>query len=102
MHVAIAGAGIAGLTLAWALVRRGVSVEVIDQGPIPNPLASSFDEHRVIRHAYGPFKGYGRMMPAAFAAWDRLWADLGARHFVETGSIFTFRGTMRGCAPRRR
>lgn len=92
MKVAVIGAGIAGLTLAWALVRRGVRVEVLDQGPIPNPTSSSFDEHRVMRQAYGPLKGYGRLMPAAYAAWDRLWADLGSYHFVETGSIFTFRG----------
>ncbi|WP_075215849.1 FAD-dependent oxidoreductase [Mongoliimonas terrestris] len=91
-HVIVVGAGIGGLSVAWALARRGARVEVVDQGPIPNPLSSSHDEHRIIRHAYGFLSGYGRLAGAAYAAWETLWADIGRRHFVETGSIFTFRG----------
>jgi glycine/D-amino acid oxidase-like deaminating enzyme len=54
-----------------------VARPVLDQGPIPNPVASSVDEHRIIRHAYGAMHGYARLMPEAFAAWRRLWDDLG-------------------------
>jgi sarcosine oxidase/sarcosine oxidase subunit beta len=75
--VVIVGAGIMGLCSAWALARSGHDVTVLDQGPIPNPAASSVDEHRIIRHAYGAMHGYARLMPEAFAAWRRLWDDLG-------------------------
>jgi glycine/D-amino acid oxidase-like deaminating enzyme len=75
--VVIVGAGIMGLCSAWALSRRGHVVTMIEQGPIPNPLGSSYDEHRIIRHAYGAMHGYARLMPDAFAAWHLLWTDLG-------------------------
>jgi glycine/D-amino acid oxidase-like deaminating enzyme len=78
--VLVVGAGIAGLSTAWALTRRGFSVEVFEQGPIPNPKASSYDEHRITRHAYGSMSGYARLMPGAFASYERMFADIGTRH----------------------
>ena len=80
-RILIVGSGIAGLSTAWALTRRGYAVEVFEQGPIPNPRASSYDEHRITRHAYGDFAGYARMMPDAFAIWRQMFADIGATHF---------------------
>jgi NADPH-dependent 2,4-dienoyl-CoA reductase/sulfur reductase-like enzyme len=62
-QILIVGGGIAGLLTAWALARRGVAVTVFEQGPLPNPHSSSFDEHRIIRHAYGAMEGYARLMP---------------------------------------
>lgn len=87
LRVGIVGAGIMGLSAAWALARRGAEVSVFDQYPIPNPLGSSIDQHRLIRYPYGSDIGYTRMIDAAYAAWDRLWADLGERLYAETGTI---------------
>lgn len=87
MKIAIVGAGIMGLATAWALVKRGHRVEVLDQGPIPNPLGSSVDQHRLIRHPYGASLGYTRMVSDAYAAWDRMWDDLGEAHYAATGSL---------------
>lgn len=87
MRVVIVGAGIVGLATAWALRRSGHHPIVLDRGPIPNPLASSFDRHRAIRVTYGTEHGYAVMAVEAFAAWERLWADLGRRHLVETGQL---------------
>ena len=83
----IVGGGIMGLSVAWALVRRGQQVTVLEQGSAPNALASSVDQHRAIRYAYGSDIGYMRMVAEAYPMWDRLWGDLGVRHYAETGTL---------------
>lgn len=87
MKIAIVGAGIAGLSTAWSLARRGHDITLIEQGPIPNPLAASGDHHRIIRRAYGPASGYGRLITEAYDAWDELWTDLDASHYDPRGFI---------------
>ena len=80
-RVIIVGAGINGLATAWALLRRGYQVEVFDKGAIPNPVASSYDEHRMTRHCYGAMHDYAEKMTETFRLWDALFADISARHF---------------------
>ena len=87
--ILVVGAGIAGLSTAWALTRRGFQVEVFEQGAIPNPRATSYDEHRITRHAYGTLEGYAYLMPRAFRLYEQLFQDIGARHF-SPGSVFYF------------
>ena len=91
MRVIVVGGGIMGLCTAWALRRAGHEAVVYEQGPIPNPLASSCDEHRLTRFTYGAMTGYARMVHEAHAAWDRLWADLGRSHFHPTGTLVVAR-----------
>lgn len=83
----VLGAGIMGLSAAWALARTGWRVTVVDQDPLPNPRGASTDHHRLIRHAYGDAVGYQAMVAPAFAAWDLLFATLGETLLVPTGVL---------------
>ena len=87
MKVIIIGAGIVGLSAAWALTKGGHEVTLIDQGSIPNPHSASFDQHRMIRPHYGAQVGYTRMVAEAWQAWEMLWQDLGERHDAKTGVL---------------
>ena len=87
MKIAVIGAGINGLSSAWALARDGHDVTVYEQGPIPNPLGSSVDQNRLIRFPYGASIGYTRMVFAAYEAWELLWADLGETLYARTGTL---------------
>lgn len=87
MRAIIIGGGIMGLATAWGLARQNHEVELFEQGPVPNPLASSMDEHRLIRHPYGTQVGYARMIDDAYAAWALLWADLGETLYEPTGTL---------------
>ena len=91
MRVIVTGGGIMGLCAAWALQRAGHEVVLYERGALPNPLASSSDQHRLIRYPYGAMTGYARMVRAAYAAWDRLWADLGRSHYRPTGTLVVAR-----------
>lgn len=87
MEAIVIGAGIAGLSTAWALTRRGFSVTLLEQGSIPNPLSASGDHRRIIRRAYGSGSGYGALISEAYRAWEEMWADLGQSHYDERGFL---------------
>jgi sarcosine oxidase len=87
MKVIVVGAGIAGLSTAWSLAKRGVEVTLLEQGAVPNPLSASGDHHRIIRRAYGAQGGYQRRIGEAYEAWDEMWDDLGEKHLVDTGFL---------------
>ena len=87
----VVGAGIVGLSAARALLAEGYRVEVIEQGPVPNAHGSSVDSSRLIRHTYGTQHGYAALVDAAYAAWDRLWTELGTAHYSPTGTLILSR-----------
>jgi glycine/D-amino acid oxidase-like deaminating enzyme len=87
MKITVIGAGINGLSSAWALDRDGHDVTVVEQGPIPNPLSSSYDQNRLIRFPYGASDAYTNMVAQAYRAWDSLWSDLGETLYARTGTL---------------
>jgi glycine/D-amino acid oxidase-like deaminating enzyme len=87
----VVGAGIVGLSAARALLAEGYRVEVIEQGPVPNAHGASVDSSRLIRHTYGTQHGYAALVDAAYAAWERLWAELGTTHYIQTGTLILSR-----------
>jgi glycine/D-amino acid oxidase-like deaminating enzyme len=89
--VAVVGAGAIGLSVAHSLLQDGARVAVYEQGPVPNPHASSVDASRLIRHTYGSKRGYAALVDDAYAAWEQLWADLGERLYADTGTLMLAR-----------
>ena len=95
MRIIVVGGGVMGLSAALALVRDGHRVTIFDQGAIPNPLGSSVDQHRLIRHAYGTMTGYARMIDGALSAWGRVWSALGTCCMHPTGTLVLARDDLR-------
>ncbi|MEM7122429.1 MAG: FAD-dependent oxidoreductase [Pseudomonadota bacterium] len=90
MHTIVVGAGIVGLSAAYALRKRQVDVTLVERGAIPYHLASSSDHHRLIRSLYGEDAGYCARMGDAYAAWHAMWRDLrqpSERYFADTGTL---------------
>ena len=88
LKIVIVGAGIMGLSTAWALTKRGQRVTLLEQADaIPSSLAASGDQHRMIRRAYGAKAGYATLMTEAYEAWEELWLDLGVSHYEPAGIL---------------
>ena len=70
--VVVVGAGVFGAWIAWHLLRRGVSVRLLDQYSAGHARASSGGESRVIRLSYGGDPLYSAMARESLGRWDEL------------------------------
>jgi glycine/D-amino acid oxidase-like deaminating enzyme len=86
-EVVIAGAGVTGLLAAVECALAGYHVTVLDRGPIPNPDASSADQHRALRTFAPGDPAATRRMAAAHRRWLELETLLGARFLRRVGVV---------------
>lgn len=86
-RVVIVGAGVTGLLTALGCARAGHRVTVVDRGPIPNPVSSSWDQHRALR-ALAPADPAGTRAAATLHdRWLALETLLGARFYRRVGVV---------------
>jgi glycine/D-amino acid oxidase-like deaminating enzyme len=82
------------VTAALALRARGISVHLVDPGPIPHPLAESTDISKVVRIDYGADDDYTALGERAIAGWRAWNAKWPQPLFHETGVTFLSRAPM--------
>jgi sarcosine oxidase len=85
--VAIAGLGAMGSAAARALSRRGLSVVGFDRFAPPHGLGSSHGKSRIIREAYFEHPAYVPLVQHAWALWEELERESGARLLKQTGGL---------------
>lgn len=98
-RVVVVGAGVFGLGAALELRRREHEVTIVDQGPVPHPLAASTDVSKVIRMEYGPDEPYTALAEEAregWLAWNEAWRREGGEPlYHEIGVLMVSREPMR-------
>jgi glycine/D-amino acid oxidase-like deaminating enzyme len=86
-RVVIVGAGVVGLVTAVRCALAGHAVTVLDRGPVPNPLATSHDQHRAIRALDPSNVVASRAGERAFRRWLALESLLGQRFCHRVGVV---------------
>ena len=84
--VIVLGGGIVGASTAYALVKQGKNVMLIEQFKPGHSKGSSHGDGRVVRFNYTEAI-YVEMAMLAYKAWDKLSADAGETLIRETGLI---------------
>jgi sarcosine oxidase len=83
----VVGLGAMGAAALAALARRGRRVLGIEQFALPHGRGSSQGGTRIIREAYFEHPFYVPLVQRAYAAWQALEAEAGARLLVPTGGL---------------
>ena len=90
-HIAIVGAGVFGAWTAHHLLRAGHRVTLIDSYGPAHARASSGDETRMIRGAYGKDSLYTRMALNSPAGLEEAERFRGLPIFIPSGVLYFFR-----------
>ncbi len=86
-RVLVVGAGVTGLLTAVECALAGHRVTVLDRGPIPNPAATSYDQHRVVRTLVPGDPDATRRLVAAHRRWRELETVLGGGFYRRVGVV---------------
>jgi glycine/D-amino acid oxidase-like deaminating enzyme len=87
MRVVVVGCGVIGLLTAIECVRAGASVELVDSGGIPAPLATSNDRYRVVRALHRGDEALTTTAARARREWAELERVLGGSFYRRTGVL---------------
>jgi len=87
IQAVVVGAGIAGLSTALELRRRGASVRLIDRWEPGNARAASSDYNRIIRAISGRDEFYTSWVREARQRWLELQAQTGQQLYYENGTL---------------
>lgn len=91
-QVIIVGAGIVGLSAAYALLKQGVhKVTVLEQEVIDHPHSTSHGPSRLLRFEYGSDVLYARMVQLSLQRWRHL--ERSAMHTLYTRTGLLVLGT---------
>ncbi len=90
-QIVVVGGGVLGLLTAVACAAAGAPVTVLERGPLPNPEASSHDQHRIVRALHHGDPEATRRGVAAQRAWCELEELLGERLYHPTGVLTVLR-----------
>ncbi len=86
-RVLVVGAGVTGLLTAVRCARAGHRVTVLDQGAVPNPGSTSYDQHRAIRSLDPDGPEATRRLIGAHRRWLELEQLLGATVYHRVGAL---------------
>jgi sarcosine oxidase len=85
--VIVAGLGAMGSAAAHQLARRGRRVLGLDRFAPPHAFGSSHGQTRIIREAYFEHPLYVPLVQRAYAAWEALERESGAKLMLRTGGL---------------
>jgi len=87
MRIVVVGGGVIGLITAMECVRAGARVDLVDQGGIPSPSATSYDVHRVVRALHRGDAALTTAAARAHEGWLDVERRLGARFYHPAGVL---------------
>ncbi len=87
-HITIVGAGIVGLSTAFALLKQGIKhVTVLEQVSVGHDGAESHGLSRLIRPEYGAERFYTEMVQSSFKLWKSLENHTRRTLYTPTGML---------------
>ncbi len=87
-HIVIVGAGIVGLSTAYALLTQGIrNVTILEQEVVDHARSSSHGVSRLLRFEYGPDAFYSNMVRLSLKRWKNLEQVVGRTLYTPTGLL---------------
>ncbi|MGE5827753.1 MAG: FAD-dependent oxidoreductase [Micromonosporaceae bacterium] len=86
-RIVVVGGGVIGLLTAMECARAGAQVDLVDQGGIPNPAATSHDPTRVVRALHRGDAGLTQAAVCAQDAWREVEDRLGGHFAHRVGAV---------------
>jgi len=87
-QIVIVGAGIVGLSTAYALLKQGIrNVTIVEQEAVDHQRATSRGPSRLLRFEYGPDVHYSKMVQLSLHRWRQFERVTGYTIYTRTGLL---------------